>query len=203
MSELGPTPSWLQGSARLTAAFELASQAHSGQAAKDGSSPYIRHPLAVAERLHACGMDEPTVAAAILHDVLEDSDLALDEIVRSLGLEVGELVSALTDDESIEDWADRKREHRKRVAAAGPRAATIYAADKLMNVRELRTLYDRMGEAAGGRLEVSIDERVAMWHEDLAMLDEIDPRGQIVAELRDELDAFEAQRPSAERAAAP
>ncbi len=160
MSADGTTPDWLRGSAALVRAHALASEAHSGQAGKDGHSPYIGHPLAVAERLAADGLDERTVTAAILHDVVERSDLSNDEVVARFGVDVGELVSALTDDATIEPYAERKREHRERVAEAGPRAAAIYAADKLTNLRELGGLYAELGEAAGGRLPVSIDDRV-------------------------------------------
>ena len=138
---------------RSAEAYALAESAHREQKRKDGTSPYIGHPLAVAERLAAAGLDEPTVAAAILHDVVEDSDLGVGEIVERFGVEIGELVSALTDDRTIEDYEERKREHRERVAAAGPRAAAIYAADKLVNVRDLRKLYAKIGRGVRGALQ--------------------------------------------------
>ena len=199
MSADGTTPDWLRGSAALVRAHALASEAHSGQAGKDGHSPYIGHPLAVAERLAADGLDERTVTAAILHDVVERSDLSIDEVVARFGVDVGELVSALTDDATIEPYAERKREHRERVAEAGPRAAAIYAADKLTNLRELEGLYAELGEAAGGRLPVSIDDRVGIWREDLVMLERLAGDLAVVRELRDELDRFEAGRPGARR----
>jgi (p)ppGpp synthase/HD superfamily hydrolase len=176
-------------------AYAVATEAHRGQAGKDGSSPYIRHPLAVAERLAADGLEERTVTAAILHDVVERSDLDLDEVVARFGAEVGELVSTLTDDASIGDYEERKREHRSRVAEAGPEAAAIYAADKLTNVRELSSLYAELGEAVAGRLPVPVDERVALWREDLAMLEALAGDLAVVADLRAALDGFEAQRP--------
>ena len=125
----GTAPDWIRNSETLTSAYELASEAHRGQAGKDGRSPYIRHPLAVAERLAAEGLDEPTLVAAILHDVVENSDLGIDEVVARFGTEVGELVSALTDDATIPDYNERRVEHRARVAEAGRRAAAIYATD--------------------------------------------------------------------------
>ncbi len=185
----------MRSSEALTTAYALAREAHSGQAGKDGRSPYIRHPLSVAARLAAEGLDEPTLVAAILHDVVESSDLGLDEVVARFGTEVGELVSALTDDATIEDYEERRDEHRARVAAAGPRAGAIYAADKLANVRDMHDLYSEAGEAAvEERLPVSLDARMDLWQRDLAMLESMSPGLELTSDLRDELDAFEAER---------
>lgn len=194
MSVDGSAPGWLQRSTTLTRAYALARDAHRGQAGKDGRSPYIRHPLAVAGRLAEDGHDEATLAAAILHDVVESSNLGIDAVVAGFGVAVGELVSALTDDPTIADYEDRRDEHRARVAAAGPRACAIYAADKLANVRDLRWLYAESGEAAAERLPVSLDERIELWHRDLAMLESLVGDLAVTADLRDELGALEAER---------
>lgn len=196
MATLAATaPDFTADSDLLKQAFALASEAHEGQSRKDGRSPYIGHPTAVAQRLARAGAGETVIAAALLHDVVEDSDMTVGEVVERFGIEVGELVSALTDDRNIEDYGDRKREHRARVEEAGPQAAAIYAADKLVNVRDLRALYADLGEASAGRFKAPIDVRVGLWREDLEMLDRVVPRLSIVAELRAELDAFETERP--------
>ena len=192
---VGDAPDFVAGSAALRRAFELASEAHSGQSRKDGESPYIGHPLAVARRLADAGLDETTLTAALLHDVVEDSELTVGRVVELFGIEVGELVSALTDDRTIEPYEARKREHRSRVEEAGPRAAAIYAADKLVNVRDLRRLYADLGEASAARFNAPIDVRVGLWREDLEMLARVVGDLPMVAELEAELDAFEAERP--------
>ena len=188
-------PDFVADSDALREAFALASEAHYGQSRKDGESPYISHPVAVAERLAASGAGEAVITAALLHDVVEDSDLTVGEVVERFGVEVGELVAALTDDGTIADYEERKREHRARVEEAGPQAAAIYAADKLVNVRDLRSLYADLGEAAASRFNAPIDVRVDLWREDLEMLDRVVPRLRIVTELRAELSEFEAERP--------
>jgi (p)ppGpp synthase/HD superfamily hydrolase len=185
----------MDASPALREAYQLAADAHRGQTRKDGTSPYIGHPLAVARMLHEAGLDEDTLTAALLHDVVEDSELTIDEVVERFGVSVGELVAALTDDRTIEDYAERKREHRDRVERAGPRAAAIYAADKLVNVRDMRLLYEELGEAVAGRFKAPIDVRVALWRDDAEMLEHVVPELEIVDRLRAELDAFEAERP--------
>ena len=201
VSEEGPTPDWLRRSPTLAEAYGLASEAHRGQPGKDGRSPYIHHPLAVAERLAREGHDEATLAAAILHDVVERSGLGLGEVVARFGAEVGELVSALTDDRSISDYEARKREHRERVARAGPGAAAIYAADKIVNVRELRRTFRSEGRAALDRLKAPVDVRVRLWREDAAILGRLGGASALAAELRGELDALEAELARARRSA--
>ena len=87
------------------------------------------------------------LAAALLHDVVEDSELEVADVRERCGDRVAEIVEALTDDASIEPYEQRKREHRDRVAAAGHDAIAIYAADKLTNVSMLRRLLRADGES--------------------------------------------------------
>ena len=113
--------------------------------------PYIEHPIAVAALLDEHGYGDEVLAAALLHDVVEDSETTLDELREEFGDEVAGLVGALTDDESIDYYRERKAEHRERVAAADGEALAIYGADKLTNSSTLRAAYAerRRGGARG------------------------------------------------------
>jgi (p)ppGpp synthase/HD superfamily hydrolase len=186
-----------EGSELLGAALELAAEAHRDQRRHDGSS-YLRHPLQVCELLALAGADEQTLAAALLHDAVEDSALTIGEVISRFGLRVGELVAALTEDERIEEWPARKDALRHAVAEAGPDAAAIYAADKLSNLRELRALYAEHGEAAIDLHKApTLDLRVAAWRADLEMVAAVDPQQDLARALGDELAGFEAQRAQA------
>ena len=96
----------------------------------------IDHPIAVAELLSDKGFDETVVAAALLHDAVEDTTLTTEEIAQAFGAEVATLVAEVTEDPQIEAYPARKAEARSRVMR-DPCAAAIYAADKLANTREL------------------------------------------------------------------
>ena len=194
MPPLKEQPGELDGSPALGDAYELAAEAHRGQTRKDGTTPYIGHPLAVARELRRNGLSEETQVAGLLHDVVEDSEMTAGDVAERFGVGVGELVAALTDDRTIDDYEERKREHRDRVEEAGSQAASIYAADKLVNVRELRRLYGELGEDAAERLKAPIGIRVALWHGDLEMLRRMVPELPTVAALAAELDRFEAER---------
>ena len=190
-------------SEQVRTALEMAREAHAGQVRNaSGGRPYIDHPVAVAEHLSDLLSDD-ALAAALLHDVVEDSELGLDDIRERCGERVAELVGVLTDDESIEPYAERKREHRERVEAAGGEAMAIYAADKLTNATMLRDAYQEQGEQVGEELSVPLDEKVDVWERDLEMLSanaaERPAVRELASSLEDQLNALAADR----RAAAP
>jgi GTP pyrophosphokinase len=81
-------------------AFHVASMAHEQQK-RDSGEPYITHPLRVAEHLARLGMDGPTIAAALLHDTLEDTPMTKQELTKEFGDEVAFLVEGVTKLESI------------------------------------------------------------------------------------------------------
>jgi (p)ppGpp synthase/HD superfamily hydrolase len=175
-------------------ALAVAGEAHRDQRRADGS-PYLAHPLAVCELLSHAGADERTLAAALLHDAIEDSDLSVGDVVAGFGVEVGELVAALTDDPGIDDWVERKNALRTQVADAGPRAAAVYAADKLANLQDMRELYAEHGEAAIDRHRApSLDLRVGAWASDVEMIERVVPELPLAAALRKELAAFRGER---------
>jgi (p)ppGpp synthase/HD superfamily hydrolase len=196
-SRAEPEPAFVRDSKLLRAAHELAISAHADQRRRGSDGPFVVHPLAVASRLLDEGYGEEVVAAAIVHDVVEDSETNLGEIVERLGARVGELVGALTEDDSIEDWAERKRALRRQAEAAGPDAAAIYAADKLSNVRDTRVLYAKLGEAAGERFAVPLDLRLEFWHDDAEMAARLVRAPALVADLRAELEGLERERRAA------
>jgi len=177
----------------LEAALQLASGAHADQVRKDGS-PYIGHPRAVGELLERAGFDEEVLAAALLHDVVEDSEIEQREVERRFGPRVAALVAAMTEDPTIEDYHERKRAQRERVEAAGREAVAIYAADKLANLRDTRRGYGREGEAIERRFQVPLDVRIAIWREDFEMASRFEPRLPYLRELRYELESLEEQR---------
>jgi (p)ppGpp synthase/HD superfamily hydrolase len=157
--------------------------------------PYLAHPVEVSKLLADRGADDATVAAALLHDGVEDSDLTVAEIRKRFGPEVADVVAALTEDEGIDDWVERKDALRAQVKSAGSRAASIYAADKLSNLRELRRVYAVRGESAIDLHKApSLDLRVGAWRDDLAMVAKVVPDLGLADELRSELHRLELER---------
>src|SRR5205807_9559744 len=80
---------------RIYHAYEVAAKAHEGQVRVSGD-PYIQHPVAVATILAELGLDDVTLAAALLHDAVEDTKLTLDELTTGFGPEVAGMVDGVT-----------------------------------------------------------------------------------------------------------
>jgi (p)ppGpp synthase/HD superfamily hydrolase len=167
-------------------ALEFADERHAGQRRETDGAPFMAHPLEVACLLHEAGYSDEVVAAGVLHDVLENSDTGAPEIEDRFGPNVAELVTALTEDPTIEDEAERKKALRRQVARAGECAAAIFAADKVSKARELRLLASR-GEL-GPRARVKIEH----YRESLGMLAPIIPGHDLLVQLQMELDALAA-----------
>jgi (p)ppGpp synthase/HD superfamily hydrolase len=167
-------------------ALAFADARHAGQTRDVDDLPFMTHPFEVACLLHEAGYADEVVAAGVLHDVLEDTDVERTELEARFGPEVARLVAAVTDDPSIEDHAERKAALRRQVAAAGECAAVVFAADKVSKARELRLRLSR------GRFERRDHSRIDHYEASLEMLDELIPRHPLVDRLRLELEAVHA-----------
>jgi guanosine-3',5'-bis(diphosphate) 3'-pyrophosphohydrolase len=191
----------IERSGLVREAFETARVAHAGQF-RNGAErfPYIDHPRVVAERLAKHGFPDEVLAAALLHDVVEDTELEVDELRARFGDQVADLVAAMTEDEAIEDYEERKAEHRQRVAEAGTEVLAIYAADKLTNLAMLRDAYAEKGEAVAEQLSVPLDLKISVWEADLDTLFEQAPDLPLVKEFADEMVGFWGDRVSDVRA---
>ncbi|QVQ55164.1 bifunctional (p)ppGpp synthetase/guanosine-3',5'-bis(diphosphate) 3'-pyrophosphohydrolase [Spiractinospora alimapuensis] len=123
-------------------AYEVAAYHHRDQRRKSGD-PYITHPLAVATILAELGMQEPTLAAALLHDTVEDTEYTLDELRSEFGDEIAELVDGVTKlDKVTYGEATQAETVRKMVIAMSRdiKVLLIKLCDRLHNMRTLRFL---------------------------------------------------------------
>jgi (p)ppGpp synthase/HD superfamily hydrolase len=178
----------------VRAALEQARAAHEGQIRNgSGGMPYVEHPKAVAALLDEHRYGEEVLAAALLHDVVEDSETTLDELRELFGETVVGMVGVLTDDESIEAYRERKAEHRERVAAAGEDALAIYAADKLTNTRTLRAALEEEGDSVRNEFKVPLELKTEIWEADLKLLREKAPELPFLDSLEEELRRLRSQ----------
>lgn len=123
-------------------AFVFAQTAHAGQWRKSGL-PFITHPVAVANNLAGLQADAPTLAAALLHDVLEDTPVTYEQIDYNFGSEIACLVEAVTKDCCWDDVRDREHNFRHKLAQAiikDARVGLIRLADRLSNFQDLDAL---------------------------------------------------------------
>lgn len=126
-------------------AVEFAARAHSGQYRKGTRIPYVLHPLRVAQILIEIEAPPIVVAAAILHDTVEDTAATIVEIESEFGLEVSELVVAASEPDRSAPWEERKRHTIDTLAQVPEDALLIVCADKLDNLRSMHRGEQRHG----------------------------------------------------------
>ena len=137
----------------LTEAVVFAARAHAGQARKGTDVPYIVHPMEAAAVCAGLTDDQEVLAAAVLHDVVEDAGVTVGEIEERFGGRVAAIVAGESEDkrESLppaQTWKLRKLEdieHLKRAGDVGVRMVCL--GDKLSNIRSIQRDYEVLGDA--------------------------------------------------------
>jgi guanosine-3',5'-bis(diphosphate) 3'-pyrophosphohydrolase len=165
----------------LPRVYEVAEGAHAGQRRASGES-YIAHPLAVANILADLEMDRATIAAAILHDVVEDTTVTIEEVSAQFGPEIASLVDGVTKLTRIpyQSKEDAQVENLRKMflaMAKDIRVIIIKLADRLHNMRTLSSLPpDKQQSIARETIEIyaPIAHRLGIWKikwdlEDLAL----------------------------------
>ncbi len=125
-------------------AYDLAYNKHKEQCRRSGE-PYIIHPVNVAYILADIGLDDSTICAALLHDVVEDTDLTNDDLKKEFGEEIAEMVAGVTKLGEVQfETSEEKQveDYRKMFLAMGKdiRVILIKLADRLHNMRTLKFL---------------------------------------------------------------
>ncbi len=120
-------------------AASFAARAHRHQVRRDGATPYVAHVFRVAMTVRdVFGCDDRVcIAAALLHDTIEDTGADYDEIAEHFGVEVADCVAALTKNMALPE-AEREAEYDRRLAAADWRARLVKLADQYDNLCDLR-----------------------------------------------------------------
>jgi guanosine-3',5'-bis(diphosphate) 3'-pyrophosphohydrolase len=128
----------------ITKAYDVSAAAHRGQSRKSGE-PYVTHPVAVARICAELGLDDVTIAAALLHDAVEDTGTTLEEVEREFGVEVARIVDGVTKLDRIKfdsKEAQQAATVRKMLVAMAKdlRVLIIKLADRLHNMRTIAAM---------------------------------------------------------------
>lgn len=144
-------------------AIAFATKAHEGQVRKGTSRPYIVHPVEVGDIVAKMTDDEEVIAAAVLHDTIEDCDGVTEEVIRK---EFGERVASMVAHESedkTKSWRERKSTTIERLKVAPLELQYIGLADKLSNMRDIDRDYPIYGEELWNRFRMK-DKHVIGWY---------------------------------------
>ncbi len=137
---------------KISEAIKFAADAHEGQLRKLSNTPYILHPLEAMAIAGSLTNDEDIMCAAVLHDVVEDTDRTIEEVKELFGDRIAELVSSETENKRRylppdATWKIRKMEtlaHLEETDDIGVK--TLWMADKLSNVRSFYIAYSIVGD---------------------------------------------------------
>ena len=137
--------------------------------------------------LYHAGAPDDVIAAGVLHDIIEKTDANAADLRTRFGLPIATLVLAVTEDERIIGYAERKAALREQVARAGRQALMVFAADKISKVREL-SLETAQTRPQAARVSRSRNCRLAHYRHCLGLLEELLTDSPLVAELRTQLE---------------
>jgi (p)ppGpp synthase/HD superfamily hydrolase len=165
-------------------ALAFAASRHADQRREADQARFILHPLEVAQLLRGRDYPDAVIAAAVLHDVVEDTRTELGELEREFGAHVCRLVAAVTEPVPLGPYPERKERLRAAVADAGPEALAIYAADKVAKARELRLRLARDPDALPDR------EKLEHYDRSLSLLEDRLGGHPLVDQLRFELETL-------------
>ncbi len=150
----------------LDRALALAATAHRLQLRKGSGVPYIAHPAHVAILLIKHGFAEAAVVAAVLHDVVEDTEVTHAQVRQQFGDKVAELVEDVSERKYVGGvklpWVERKKDLIARLEQAGPLAAAVKSADALHNCQSLLADLQARGVAVWRSFRGSPDEQ--LWY---------------------------------------
>lgn len=153
----------------LSRAIAFAAAMHDGQVRKGSELPYIVHPIEAAAICATITDDEETIAAAVLHDTVEDTPATIEDLERLFGHRVATIVDGHTENKRVDDdpedtWKARKQEALDGlVAAEDPAVRIVVLCDKLSNVRAMQRDYARIGERLWDRFNQH-DPRMHAWY---------------------------------------
>lgn len=171
---------------RLEAALRFAAVAHRDQVRKSSDTPYVQHVVAVAWILDRAGFGETVQVAGLLHDVVEDTSVSIEDVAKAFGPEVARLVGFCTESKLDAEgrkrpWIDRKSDHVAALADAPVEARGIVLADKLHNLTSLA--HDlALGVDAWSAFNADRDQVLRHHHAVVEACGEDDPRLERLAE---------------------
>ena len=152
----------------LDRAIVFAVKAHSGTERRGKGFPYIVHPMEAMEIVSTITHDQELLAAAVLHDTVEDTDVTEEQIRKEFGDRVASIVASESDtfEEGVKEedsWHARKQSAIERLASASMDAKIVALGDKLSNMRAIARDYSKVGDRLWDLFHVK-DPKDHEWH---------------------------------------
>ncbi|MBV7506644.1 HD domain-containing protein [Bacillus sp. sid0103] len=140
-------------------ALQVASFRHREQCRKNTNIPYIVHPVAVGMMLMKEGYEVEIIAAGILHDTVEDTDLTLSDIEQEFGGRIAKIVEGCSEPNKSLPWKARKEHTIEFLKTASEDIRVVACADKLHNIRSIINDYELLGESVWDRFNAGEEQQ--------------------------------------------
>ncbi|MDQ1147656.1 (p)ppGpp synthase/HD superfamily hydrolase [Bacillus sp. SORGH_AS 510] len=127
-------------------ALKTAAKAHEKQYRKGTDIPYVTHPIAVGMILIKAGYSDELVAAGILHDTVEDTDLSLQDIEQLFGKSIADIVEGCSEPDKSLTWEERKADTIEYLKTAPEKIRVVACADKLHNIQSIASDIEQFGD---------------------------------------------------------
>ena len=178
---------------KVERAAAFAAKAHAGKCRKGKDKPYILHPLEAMAIVKILTDDEDVIAAAVLHDTVEDTAVTVECLEKEFGSRVAELVASVSEDKKKErsaesTWQERKQETIDGLKNASKDIKLLCLGDKLSNLREMSKDYEKIGDELWERFNQK-DKAMHAWYyrtiyqilaEEFGELEEISEFGELL-----------------------
>lgn len=153
----------------LDKAMHFAIDAHANTERRGKGFPYIVHPMEAVEIVATITPDQELLAAAVLHDTVEDTDVTVEQIRAQFGDRIAKLVDAESDQftegvSEVDSWRGRKQAAIDRLAAASHDAKIVAMGDKLSNMRAIARDYAQIGDELWNRFHAPNGKSDHEWH---------------------------------------
>lgn len=186
-------PVWITESALLAQAYSMAVAAHGSQRRPADGRPFLDHVLEVATFLHEAAFDEELVAVGLLHDAVERGTLTEEQLRTEMGESIAMLVMALTEDATIESFAERKAALREQVRSVGGLAITVFAADKLSDIVGLRRGLQASREVMEERMGTTLSGMAGHYRESVELIESARPGSTFLPALHVQLERLASE----------
>jgi len=135
----------------IARAISFAAVSHCGMFRKGTHTPYIVHPMEAAVIVSTMTSNPEIIAAAVLHDVIEDTPVTIEDLRKEFSAEICDMVAAESENKrehlpAADTWAVRKQETLEKLSGASIKAKMIALSDKLSNLRSIKRDYNKIGD---------------------------------------------------------
>jgi len=147
-------------------ALRIGLKAHEGQTRKGEEIPYITHPVMVGLRLAQNGFSEEVIAAAIVHDTVEDTGVSFDDLEEELGKPVADIVRGVTHNDDL-PWEEKKKGYAESVRIGSDGVKAVALMDKIHNAEYLLNTYEELGAEVWTRFKRGKEKKI--WFEEMML----------------------------------